>query len=130
MNDALRNELAKPGKLTLDGQQYPFAFPMGAILAYKEKTGDNLFQLENWKKINPAEDPERFLYCLWAGLHRYDQEEHKLVPALSVDAIAAVVDFANVKDLAQAIGDTLNSYFPKAVESADPNAAKAESPAA
>ena len=129
MNDALQKELAKPGIITLGGQQYSFAFPMGAILAYKDKTGDNLFQLENWKKINPAEDPERFLFCLWAGLHRYDFEQHKLVPSLTVDEISAVVDFANVKDLAQAIGDTLNSYFPKS-ESADPNAVTAESPAA
>src|SRR5882724_11421640 len=100
MNDALQKELAKPGVLALGDLEYPFAFPMGAILAYKEKTGDNLFQLENWKKINPAEDPERFLYCLWAGLHAYDPDQGKLVPALTVDQISAKVDFANVKELA------------------------------
>lgn len=114
-DQALKQELARSVPVTIAGKEYQLAFPIRAVIAYKQKTGDSLFLLENWKKIDPEADPERFLACLWAGLQTYQ-------PDVTLDQLGLLVDFSNAVPIAIAIAESLTSYFPKAKE-ADPQQA-------
>jgi hypothetical protein len=114
--DLLEKEITgAPVTVTLGGEEYTLAYPISAIILYKQKTGDNLFRRESWQKVAPVEDPERFLACLWAGL----QTHH---PDMSIDKLGGLVDFHNAAELNLAIARAIASYFPQNKEGADPNA--------
>jgi hypothetical protein len=117
MNDVLKQELTdrKPVLVCLGGQDYPLAFPIHAVILYKQSTGDNLFDGECWKKIAPLEDPERFLACLWAGLHV--SSDDKWTCPFTLAQLGRLVDFTNVGSTCGAIAEALASYFPAARES-------------
>jgi hypothetical protein len=117
MNDVLKQELIgrAPVFVSLGGQDYPLAFPIHAVILYKRSTGDNLFDGVCWKKIAPLEDPERFLACLWAGLHVQEPDETWTCP-FSVAQLERLVDFTNVTPACEAIALALASYFPAAKE--------------
>ena len=115
MDDLLDREiLGEPVTVKLGSETYTLAYPISALILYKQKTGDNLFQTENWYKISPQEDLERFLACLWAGL----QTKH---PDLTYERVGQLVNFANANVLVVAISRAFSAYFPKAKE-ASPNA--------
>lgn len=114
MQDVLEQEITgKPVTVALAGQEYQLAYPVRAVILYKQKTGDNLFQSDCWQKVAPAEDPERFLACLWAGL----QSKH---PDITIEQLGELVDFGNATEMTRAIAEALTSYFPKKKE-ANPN---------
>ncbi len=133
----LEKELAAAGMVKLGGAEYRLSYPMKAVILYKQMTakldrqrdpesksaGDSLFNLASWPKLNPADDPERFLMCLCAGL----STTH---PEMVMEKLELLIDFANVKDVEQAIVETLKSYFPAPAEGDSPNPAPAETPAA
>jgi hypothetical protein len=115
MDTVLQQEIAgSPVTVTLRGEEYPLAYPMRAVILYKQLTGDNLFQGGCWQKIAPMEDPERFIACLWAGLHRYDWEKQAWVEPFTREQLQALVDFGNVNPACEAITKALTSFFPKA----------------
>src|SRR5579863_4978197 len=120
MNEALKQELTgrAPVFVSLGGKQYPLAFPIHAVILYRQSTGDNLFDGECWKKIAPLEDPERFLACLWAGLHVPDPESEKWISPFTLGQLGLLVDFTNVTPTCEAIALALASYFPAAKEKA------------
>jgi hypothetical protein len=113
--DVLTAEIAKSPAVTLnDGKQYRLAFPMRAVLLYKQKTGDNLFDVENWKKLAT---PENMAAAFWAALSTHH-------PELTYDQVTVLVDFSNIKQVEAAIVECLQSYMPK-IKSGngdDPNA--------
>src|ERR1700676_5333801 len=75
MTDLLQQELTGPPvTVTIAGKAYPIAFTMAAAIAYKQTTGKSLFSLEESIHISLVEDPERWLACLWAGLHQEDAQ--------------------------------------------------------
>jgi len=118
--DLLQQEITgAPVTVMLGGEEYTLAYPISAIILYKQKTGDNLFRSESWQKVAPGEDPERFLACLWAGL----QAHH---PDVTLEKLSALVDFRNAAEVNTAIARAIASYFPKKKEGADPNAGKPE----
>jgi|GEM_PF-5709227 len=117
MDPLLQKELGGlPVKAIIGGQEYQLAFPIKAVILYKQKIGDNLFQVDTWKKVNPHEDPERFLACLWAAL----QTHHA---GLAIEKLEQLVDFGNVVALMKSLTEALTSYMPKPPsEEKDPNA--------
>jgi hypothetical protein len=44
---------------------------------YDPRHGDSLTLSESWKRIDLDQDPERWLACLWAGLHRLSKDGTK-----------------------------------------------------
>ena len=119
MTDALTQAITPAVELTLKGKPYSLAFPLSAVLKYKGKTGDNLFNVKHWSRID--EDPERLIAALWAAL----SENH---PELTYDEASKLVDIGTAIPITQALGKCLASFFPSPKpESADPNEQAAES---
>jgi hypothetical protein len=132
VNPLLETEISgAPVIITLAGKSYRLAYPIAAVIAYKQRTGDNLFQPESWNRISPGEDPERFLACLWAGLRTHH-------PELTEQQLSGLVDFSNAVELTLAVTRALVSCFPRAKEEdegaeqkgePDPNLPAPETPA-
>lgn len=119
MDSALQQELAAPVLARLldpAGQlrSYELVFNIRAVILYKQKTGDNLFNTATWTAINPGEDPERFQACLWAGL----QAKH---PEIGLEDVGTMVDFSNVVPVTTAIADAFAAHMPR--EESRPNVA-------
>jgi hypothetical protein len=120
MNAALQQEITgrPPQLVSLGGREYPLDFSFHAVILYKQLTGDNLFDGDCWKKIAPLEDPERFIACLWAGLHKYDDAGETWIVPFTRAQLERMIDFANVTPAVNAVALALASYFPKAEEKA------------
>jgi hypothetical protein len=118
MNDLLERELtgSAPATVNLGGEEYPLAYPMHAVILYKQLTGDNLFDGECWQKIAPLLDPERFIACLFAGLHVYDPKSDEFKAPLTRKNIEALVDFGNVNEATTSITRALTRFMPKAAK--------------
>jgi hypothetical protein len=119
MNDVLQQELTgrPPDLVCLGGKDYPLDFSIHAVILYKKLTGDNLFDGQCWSKIAPLEDPERFIACLWAGLHSY--EDDKWHVPFSRGQLEKLVDFTNVTPITESVALALAAYFPKAKKDED-----------
>jgi hypothetical protein len=120
MNATLEQELTggAPVTVKLGGEEYPLAFPMHAVILYKQLTGDNLFH-GGWEKIAPLEDPERFIACLYAGIQTYDAEHDSWRAPLSQNRLMSLIDFGpGVNEICGAITRALTRCFPKVEASA------------
>jgi len=81
MKDLLQQELTGPQvTVSIAGKEHPISYTMAAAIAYKQATGKSLFSLEESKHISLIEDPERWLACLWAGLHQEDAQGKWVTP--------------------------------------------------
>jgi hypothetical protein len=58
---------------------------------YVPINGDSLLTPETWKRIDLDLDPERWLACLWAGLHRLSNDGLKSEPPMSLASLAAMI---------------------------------------
>jgi hypothetical protein len=122
MNDILDTELTGPQTTVLiRGTQRPLAYPLHAVILYKQKTGDSLFVSENFKKIDLQTDPERWLACLWAGLHQFS--DGKWTAPFSLEELESLVDFSNSVEISVSMVKALTQSMPKAAEDADPKEA-------
>jgi hypothetical protein len=82
--------------------------------------GDSLFLFDTWRKIDLSLDPERFLACLWAGLHQ--EKDGRWRAPFTLDELSGklgiCIDTRKVQDQ---IFEALAAWMPKAEKS--PNAA-------
>src|SRR6266700_3327659 len=114
MTDVLAQAISPSVTVTLDGKTYSLAFPNAAVFKYKAKTGDNLFNLKHWQRID--DDPERLVAALWAGL----SANH---PEMTVEKVEPLVTIGTAPAITDALGKCLMSFFPEPVkDGADPNA--------
>jgi hypothetical protein len=122
MRDLLQEELTGPSvKVRLRGAEFPLLYSMHAVILYKQKTGDSLFIAENFKKIDLGEDPERWLACLWAGLHSQDKGEWRA--PFTIDDLQGMIDFSNAGEVSVAMAKALTQSMPKPrKEDSRPNA--------
>lgn len=122
MTDVLQQEIAPGVKLTLGAVDYELTLPLSAVIRYKQKTGDNLFNPAHWSRID--DDPERLLSLLWVAV----QEKQ---PGTKLDDIEPLVNIGSAPQITTAIIQLLRSYFPKPKEEAegevDPNGQVPES---
>jgi hypothetical protein len=77
-------------------------------------TGDSLYDMYNWRKISPGNDPERLLLALWVGLHRFEGKAYR--PRLSREQLGTLVDLGNGGDLTMAISKALSAHLIAASE--------------
>jgi hypothetical protein len=120
MQDVLEKEIAggEPVTVRIRGTERPLAYPMHAVILYKQLTGDSLFARENYDKIDVREDPERWLKCLWAGLHQF--AEGKWMAPVTIEELGALVDFSNAGEISVQMAKAITQAMPKA----DPDAKK------
>jgi hypothetical protein len=131
MKDLLQQELTGPPVLVrLKGMQFPLAYPIHAVILYKQKTGDSLFVADSFKKIDLGADPERWLACLWAGLH-YQRETGEWKSPFTLEDLQGMIDFSNAGEISVAMAKALTQSMPRPrKEDTDPNAgAPAATPA-
>jgi len=101
--DVLQAEITPGSKLVLHGKEYQLAFPFKAVLLYKQKTGDSLFDPENLKKLG---QPENLIVAIWAALAIHQ-------PELTYDEVSCLVDLSNIKQAEEALVKCIASYFPE-----------------
>lgn len=101
---------------------------MGPKIALDEDAaaGDSLYDKLNWRKINPTEDPERFLLVLWVGLHIFrNSTPREYVETITREQLSEVVDLSNGDELILAISTALAAHLlspeVKPAEEPDPN---------
>ena len=113
MKDVLDQEITgSPATVLIGGRSHQLAYPMHNIIVYKQRTGDSLFDVEAWPRIDLKQDPERWLACLWAGLHL--QQEDKVWKApYTFEELGALVDFRNAGEISSAMVKALTRYLPK-----------------
>ena len=122
MTDLLQQEITGPvPTVRIGGTERSLAYPMHAVILYKQLTGDSLFVGDNFKKIDLQEDPDRWLKCLWVGLHQF--VDGKWFAAVSLDELSALVDFSNAGEISIAMVRALMQSMPKAKDKPDPNVA-------
>jgi|SRR5580704_369629 hypothetical protein len=124
MTDLLQEELTgAPVTVTIAGVEYPLTYTMAAVILYKQKTSDSLFLAESFTRIDLGADPERWLFCLWAGLHKRDAKGEWRSP-LTLEALQEKIDFSNAAEISIAMAKALTSSMPKPrKEDTSPNAA-------
>jgi hypothetical protein len=81
MVDLLQEELTGPPVfVVIAGKECPLTYTMAAAIAYKQQTKKSLFDIDESRLIDLREDPERWLQCLWAGMHQEDAEGKWVAP--------------------------------------------------
>jgi hypothetical protein len=128
MTDLLQQELTRPPvTVTIGGKECPLAFTMAAAIAYKQATGKSLFNLEESRSISLVEDPERWLACLWAGLHQEDAAGKWSAPISLQELKRLKIAQANLVEIDAAMWTAFRGDSPKPrEEDSRPNAAAAE----
>jgi hypothetical protein len=121
MTDVLQKEIASPVLLTLENKEWKLSLPTSAVIRYKQKTGDNLFNVAHWARID--DDPEKLIALLWVAV-----QEHQ--PGTKLEVIEPLVNIGTSQAITKAVIELLRSYLPKpkpATEDADPNVRVPES---
>lgn len=129
MQDVLEKEITgEPVLVAICGTERPLAFQMHAVILYKQKTGDSLFDPKSWSKIDLQTDPERWMACLWAGLHQQQPDKSWKAP-FTLDELGGLIkfDFAETTAITVQIGKALAAYMPKP-KPAEPDSPKAPAP--
>jgi hypothetical protein len=129
MQDVLEKEITgEPITVKLRGTERPLAFQMHAVILYKQKTGDSLFDPKSWPKIDLQTDPERWMAALWAALHQQQPDMSWKAP-FTLDELAGLInfDFAETTAITVQIGKALSAYMPKP-KPAEPDSPKAPAP--
>jgi len=123
--DVLDKEISgDPITVRIRGVERPLAYPMHAVILYKQLAGDSLFVQENFEKIDVRQDPQRWLQCLWAGLHVF--ADGKWTAPVTLEELGALVDFSNAGEISVQMAKAVTQSMPKA----DPAAKKELAPEA
>jgi hypothetical protein len=124
--DVLEKEITGgPFTVTIRGTARPLAYSMYAVILYKQKTGDSLFDPASWPRIDLQQDPARWMACLWAGMHEQQADKSWKAP-FTIDELGGLIGFDNAGEISVAMVKALTQYMPKAKEQSSP---KMEAPA-
>src|ERR1700727_636616 len=102
----LDNEITPPVTIKLAKKEYRLDFSMASVLAFKAKTGRNVFTPEGWQGFNLKDDPEAIVAFFWAALQTYH-------PELTFDAVLRMANFRNMKSISEACEQALQVYMPE-----------------
>lgn len=112
--DILDEEITPSVDITLGKKTYKLALSMASILAYKQKTGRNIFTPEGWKKFSVREDPESVIAFFWAALQTYH-------PELTFEHVTRMANFKNMGQISRKCNETLEVFMPPKPEGAEEN---------
>jgi hypothetical protein len=125
MADILDHEInGAPVTVNIRGTERPLCYSMHNVIVYSQLTGDSLFVKASFEKIDLAKDPEKWMACLWAGLHELSPDKKTWVAPFTLAELGALVDFTNAGDVSVSMVRALAASMPKPKEK-DP---KAEAP--
>lgn len=152
-----------PVEIEIDGQSYPVAFPMHAVILYQRESariersrptpedpdprclcgfrksthtgpnlirlgdnnsllcahfraedrllGDSLFLFDSWMKIDLNIDPERWMACLWCGLHHRGQDGRWRAP-MTIDELGEKLGLnADTRKITDRMYEALTAWF-------------------
>lgn len=126
--DVLSQEITgTPVEVTIAGKVCRLTYPMHALILYKQRTGDSLFQQESWSRIDLAQDPERWTALLWAGMHE-EQPDGTWKAPFTLSELEKVLNFSNAIALRPGVLQAIAAWLPRGETSAEetsPNAAAA-----
>lgn len=92
--------------------------------------GDSLFLFESWLKIDLNLDPERWLACLWCGLHERQANGKWTVPFATLEDLGAELGISgDTRALTDKMFEALVAWMPKAKPEKVPNATAPGEPA-
>jgi len=76
--------------------------------------GDSLFTPESWLKIDLNIDPERWLVCLWCGMHE-QQPDGKWIPPFTLAELETKLGLsADTRQFNDPMFEAMTSWMPKA----------------
>ena len=101
--DILDEELTPSVLIKLGKREYRIAFTMASVLAFKQKTGRNMFTQEGWTNFSLRDDPEAVLAFFWAALQTY-------YPEITFDQVARMANFKNMKLISEKCEEALKIY--------------------
>lgn len=88
--------------------------------------GDSLFDFEAWRKIDINVDPERWLVCLWCGMHERQDNGTWKAPLTLAELEDAIGISPETRTISEKMFDALAAWMPKGKA---PNAAAPGEPA-
>lgn len=113
MADVLTKEIiGDPILVAIRGSEYVLAYPMHNVILYKQRTGDSLFDPKSWPMIDLQNDPERWLACLWSGLHQ--KTDNGWRSPFTIEQLGELVDFSNAGGISVVMVRALTQFMPKA----------------
>jgi hypothetical protein len=107
--EMLEDEITPHVVITLGKKDYRLAFSMGAVLAFKQKTGRNMFVQSGWDGFNLKEDPESILAFFWSALQTFH-------PEITYEKAGRMANFSNMGLISQKCNEALTAYLPKPPE--------------
>jgi hypothetical protein len=120
MKDVLEKEISgAPVTVLICGSARPLSYAMHNVILYKQQTGDSLFDREVYARIDLKQDPERWLACLWAGLHEQQSDKSWKSP-YTLEELGALVDFSNAAEISIAMVKALTAHMPRPKEDESP----------
>jgi hypothetical protein len=102
----LDDEICKPVTIKLAKKEYRLDFSMASVLAFKSRTGRNVFTPEGWQGFNLKDDPEAILAFFWASLLTFQ-------PDITFEQVARLANFRNMKLISQRCEEALQVYMPE-----------------
>jgi hypothetical protein len=104
--ELLSDEITPPVTIKLGKKEYRLDFSMASVLAFKQKTGRNVFTPEGWSGFNLRDDPEAILAFFWAALLTYH-------PEITFEQVSRLANFRNMKTISEACEKALAVYLPE-----------------
>jgi hypothetical protein len=104
--ELLSDEITPPVTIKLARKEYRLDFSMASVLAFKSRTGRNVFTPEGWTGFNLKDDPEAIVAFFWAALQTYH-------PDLTFDAVLRMANFRNMGMISRKCEEALQVYMPE-----------------
>jgi hypothetical protein len=107
--ELLDEEICPSVTITIGKKDYRLAFSMASVLAFKEKTGRNMFVKAGWDKFNLRDDPDSILAFFWAALQTFHGD-------LTYARVSRMANFGNMGLIADKCNEALTVFLPKPEE--------------
>ena len=120
-----------PGLIRIGGDTGKEELLCPRVRAEDPLLGDSLFLFESWLKIDLNLDPERWLACLWCGLHERQTDGSWRAPFTLEDLGEKLGLCADTRSIGEKMFEALAAWMPKADKDAEksPNATAPGEPA-
>jgi hypothetical protein len=109
VEELLDEEICPSVKIQLGTKEYRLAFSMGSVLAFKARTGRNMFVQSGWDGFNLKDDPDSILAFFWSALQTFH-------PEITYEKAGRMANFGNMSLISQRCNEALTAYLPKPPE--------------
>ena len=103
MTDVLRKEITPGSSIVLDGIEFRLTLPVRAVLAFKQRTGIDLFN--PGVEVSKAETTENIVGLFHAMIGQSQ-------PEITFDRLTDIIDLGNIAQVRAAVMECVASYLP------------------